>query len=160
MSRIDALENLRHSFRPAFIATLFVGESAPVGGTFFYAADAQLYRTMRSAFAFDETDFLAAFKARGWFLDDLVLVPVNHRTQAERRKLHRQWTASLARRIETYRPRAVVSLLLSIEEAVAEAVARAGIAGLTHYALPYPGNRQQLRFKRELARILDELPAL
>ena len=159
MSRIDELEKLRHRFRPSTIATLFVGESAPVGGSFFYAADAQLYRTMKSAFA-GSGDFLAAFMARGWFLDDLVLVPVNDKSAAERRRLHRQWMPSLARRIAAYRPRVVVSLLLSIEEVVGEAVAETGIAGLRHYALPYPGNRQQLRFKRELARIVGELPTV
>ena len=159
MNRIDALEELRHSFRPPLVTTLFVGESAPAGGTFFYAADAQLYRTMRSAFGGDG-DFLAHFKARGWFLDDLVLVPVNQLKAGERRRLHREWLPSLAERIAAYRPRLVVSLLLSIGGVVAEAVARSGIAGLGHHALPYPGNRQQLRFKRELSHIVDRLPMI
>ena len=156
LKRIEELERLRHGFRPAAIATLFVGESPPAGGTFFYAADARLYRALRAAFG-GGADFLAEFRARGWFLDDLVLCPVNHKSIDERRRLHLRWLPSLAGRIAEYRPRVVVSLLLSIEEVVGEAVARAGIAGVRHYALPYP-NRQPSRFRRELALIVAELP--
>lgn len=70
------LEELRHSFRPDEINTLFVGESPPHGGDFFYRCDSLLYRAKRCAFGEPE-DFLADFKSRGFFLDDLVLTPIN-----------------------------------------------------------------------------------
>jgi hypothetical protein len=59
-------------YRPEKITTLFVGESAPDGGMFFYLGNSQLLRNMRSIVeqVLGETDdFLATFKAYGWCLD-------------------------------------------------------------------------------------------
>ena len=73
---MNDLEKLRRSFRPHRITTLFVGESPPQGGTFFYRGDSVLYHKMREALG-ASADFLAEFKAKGCYLDDLVLYPIN-----------------------------------------------------------------------------------
>ncbi len=151
------IERLRHSFRPDRITTLFVGESAPIGGTFFYDGNSQLYRYMRAAFD-GRDDFLTEFKAKGFFLDDLVLLPVNHLTPSKRFELHRKWQPSLALRISEYRPLAVVSMMIGIKEVVEGAVAMAGLLNVSHYAVPFAGNGQQLRFRQEMSRILPLLP--
>jgi hypothetical protein len=63
---------------------LFLGESPPAGGTFFYYANSKLYDATREAFeagipALRRTDdFLDAFKRLGCYLEDLSPVPVNH----------------------------------------------------------------------------------
>ncbi len=44
------VEELRQHHRPEKILTLFVGESAPAGGTYFYAENSQMYRYMREVF--------------------------------------------------------------------------------------------------------------
>jgi hypothetical protein len=91
---MDDLENLRRRFRPERITTLFVGESPPQGGTFFYKGDSLLYRQMKKAlkeFWTDGSDFLERFKASGFFLDDLVLFPINKREKEERERL-RWWS--------------------------------------------------------------------
>jgi hypothetical protein len=75
---MDKVEATRRAFKPQKIMTLFVGESAPASGDFFYYGTSAMTRYMRQAFegAFGLTDdFLASFKAFGWYLDDLVLVP-------------------------------------------------------------------------------------
>jgi hypothetical protein len=85
---------------------LFVGESPPYGGTFFYLGNSKLYDKMRSVIEskLDKTDdFLATFKSYGWYLDDLVLTPVNQKERAERRKMCRNAQASLAKRIASRR---------------------------------------------------------
>jgi hypothetical protein len=75
---------------------LFVGESPPYGGTFFYLGNSKLYDKMRSVIEskLDKTDD---------FLDDLVLTPVNQKERAERRKMCRNAQASLAKRIASRR---------------------------------------------------------
>lgn len=61
---------------------LFIGESPTAGGTFFYAANSNLYRATNDAFqqgvpALLTGDFLDDFTALGCLLDDLCLTPVN-----------------------------------------------------------------------------------
>lgn len=41
------VEELRRKYRPDKVLALFVGESAPAGGTFFYAGNSQMYRYVR-----------------------------------------------------------------------------------------------------------------
>src|SRR5947199_2008929 len=80
---MPATESLRRRYRPADIRILFVGESPPAGGTFFYAANSNLYYATEAAFRqavpdLLSGDFLDDFRALGCFLDDLCLRPVNH----------------------------------------------------------------------------------
>ena len=68
---MDIVEATRLRFRPERITTLFVGESAPAGGDFFYYGRSAMTCYMREAIenALGETDdFLATFKAYGWYL--------------------------------------------------------------------------------------------
>lgn len=58
------IETIRSTFRPDRIDVLFVGESAPTAGTFFYKGDSSAFREMRKAFSrhllvsLDATNFL------------------------------------------------------------------------------------------------------
>src|SRR5687767_7532298 len=45
----DPREQLRLRYRPRDVQLLFVGESKPASGTFFYQADSHLYRAVREA---------------------------------------------------------------------------------------------------------------
>jgi hypothetical protein len=47
---MNELEKVRRSFRPRHITTLFVGESPPHSGVFFYKGDSQLYYRVKEAF--------------------------------------------------------------------------------------------------------------
>src|SRR5690242_19723225 len=82
-SEQDALiEALRLKYRPPVAYTLFVGESAPASGRFFYHGNTLFTRYMQNAFdaAYGhstDVPFLMRFKSFGWYLDDLVLTPVN-----------------------------------------------------------------------------------
>jgi hypothetical protein len=68
---LDAVEQTRKTFRPDKVTTLFIGESAPASGDFFYYGTSGMTRYMRRAI--EETlgpgeDFLARFKGLGWYL--------------------------------------------------------------------------------------------
>lgn len=158
---MKAIETARLSYRPAKIMTLFVGESAPTGGKFFYNGNnAMLTYTQRSIEAAlpDTRDFFERFKSYGWYLDDLVLSkPIDRLKGAARRAEHQNAVSGLRDRIVTYQPQAIVSLMTSIAPFVAEA-ARAAGSNATVYSLPFPGNGHQNRFCNELARITPLLP--
>jgi hypothetical protein len=116
------VDAVRAHYRPKPILTLFVGESAPNSGKFFYYGNTALTGYMNKAIEAaglgGGDDFLERFKAYGWYLDDLVSTPVDHLKGARRktrRKKCRDAQNSLAARIKNYQPRAIVSLLLGIE---------------------------------------------
>lgn len=151
------IEEIRRRYRPKKINTLFVGESAPASGNFFYLGDTQMARYMSRAFS-DPPDFLSWFKDQGYYLDDLVLKPINHWTAAQRRDAHRSSTTSLSQRIRDYSPLAIVTVLIKIDASVREAIRGAQWDG-QYFAVPFPGNGQQRRFLNEMASIIPELPS-
>jgi hypothetical protein len=156
---MNALEELRRSFRPDCITTLFMGESAPRSGKFFYTQNTNLYRAMQSAFAW-KNDFLSEFKARGFYLDDLSLIPVNGMERKERRRQLEESIASLSHRLIEYKPRTIVILLRSIDPLVRQAAQQAALT-VPMYTTTYPGRFQSLRqqFQNEMAVIIPQLSA-
>jgi len=156
------VEAIRARYRPEQITTLFVGESAPHSGDFFYTGNTLMLRYMKQAVedvlgAGD--DFLTTFKGYGWYLDDLVLDPVNHLTEPERKAACVKAQSSLAARIEQYRPRAIVCLLRRIDGVVRGAMTTAG-SDAVWYAVPFPGMGTQVKFHIAMQKIAPGLPRL
>lgn len=154
------VETTRASYRPDRITTLFVGESAPASGDFFYYGENAMLRHMKRA---TETvlgegeEFLDRFKRYGWYLDDLVLTPVDKLAPSQRRAKCLAATNSLRDRIAAYRPLAIVSVLVSMNSIV-EAAAREAGSDAPLFAVPFAGMGQQARFHREMIKILPLLP--
>ena len=157
---MDAVESLRATYRPQQIMTLFVGESAPHSGKFFYDGDNSMVRYMQratEAVFLDGGNFLDRFKSYGWYLDDLVLTPVNKMTAAQRKA---EWLGahdSLRDRIAEYRPLAVISLLVGIRSIVESAVKASG-SKAELFAVPFPGMGQQRRFHDAMVKLIPSLP--
>ena len=154
----DPGEALRQRYRPDDIVVLFVGESAPAGGTFFYQADSNLFRATREActLAFgnvpDGPAFLWWFRDKGFWLCDLADRPVN-RNRGRPRKLEvNAGVAGLAAVIADAQPDFVVSVKTSIETEVRQAAERAGFAGNRIVVLPFPLYQWRDVYVRELAR--------
>ncbi len=153
---MTSFEKIRMNYRPKRITTLFVGESAPHGGTFFYNQDSGLFREVRKAFN-GNGHFLEDFKRNGFYLDDLVLEPVNHFDNTRRRSMCRESVASFVERLKDYKPQAIVILLHSIKPMVLQAMGEAGIL-FEPYCTPYPGFGNQPRFHKAIAEIIPNLP--
>ena len=155
---LEMTEALRASFRPEKITTLFVGESAPASGQFFYDGRNSMSVYMAAALSdIHDDNFLNRFKALGWYLDDLVLYPINRMERAERKAA---WIASvpnLTKRIAKYQPQAIVSLLKGMKSVVENAAAASGCQAPV-YGVAFPGMGNQTRFCAEMAELLPRLP--
>jgi len=157
-----ARERLRKHYRPGRVRILFVGESPPASGRFFYQADSGLYRAVRETFlrAFPplrNTEFLDSFCTLGCYLVDLCGEPVDNTTADARRHACRNGETHLAQEIRTLRPQTIVTVVRSIRANVKRAQERAGWSG-PHLELPYPGRwyRHRTKFHRLLVPFLRQ----
>jgi hypothetical protein len=111
-------ERLRRRYRPPFIRILFIGESPPASGRFFYQQDSGLYRAMRDAFrvidpSIPDEGFLTVFQSTGCYLIDTCTEPVDHLDAQSRRAARFASEPSLSRRIGRLQPASIVTLLRS-----------------------------------------------
>lgn len=136
-------EALRRRFQPAPVRLLFIGESPPASGRFFYQADSGLYRAVRDSFqavlpGITEDNFLSRFKATGCYLIDLCPDPVDDLPADLRRATCLASESTLARTIRHLRPTKIATVVRSIENNVRRSLIRAHWLGPVVH-LPYPG---------------------
>lgn len=155
------IEQLRQSYCPERIKMLFVGESPPAEGEFFYRGCLMttfVSRPFESKFNIqfkDNQDFLEFFKEQQCYLDDLCIEPVDKMTPFERKLKLQENVVPFSKRLSEMKPLIVVSVLKSIEKNVREAVGLSGVKTI-FYSVPFPGNGHQKRFKEEVIKILDK----
>ena len=148
---MDAYETAQAQYRPEVVDTLFVGESRPVKGGYFYFGRKTGYeRYMQQGLegsdaVADGLAFLDRFKDRGYYLEDLSPVPVDHLKGKARRVACQEAVNHLAQRIARLNPRRVVVIQRSIRDEVTAAVRLSGCRAEVHY-LPFPGNGWQNKF--------------
>lgn len=138
-------EALRTRYQPEKVKVLFVGESPPAGGTFFYCADSELFVQTAGVFRnffhrrVHGADFLLFFRDLGCFLVDLSPEPVNHLpwSSDKRRALVAQGEPALAEKIVEHDPGLILVTPKGIEVNVARAVNEAGSAAPV-VSLPFP----------------------
>ena len=148
------VEAIRLAHRPKRIATLFVGESAPVSGDFFYRGNPLMTQIVMSAIeeSLPGQGTIASFKANGWYLDDLSITPINNLRGKARRD-----ACVAARESLAYQPLAIVSLMLGIREDVEAAMTIAG-CNVRHINMPFPGMGQQKKFRDQMRPLWATLP--
>lgn len=149
-------ERTRRHYRPDEVRVLFIGESPPAGGTFFYYANSKLYDATREAFEAGipalrrRDDFLDAFKRLGCYLEDLSPVPVNHldlkdrEQRRQRRTLRAEGIKPLARRMRPWSPLVVAPVVLDMVKTgdITETLRLAGHADAERADLPFPGRHR------------------
>lgn len=157
-----AREKLREQHRPRQMRVLFVGESPPSGGTFFYSRNSHLYHRTAMAFSraegagYDESQFLDHFRSIGCYLDDLCLEPIDGLSKPKRREACARGITSLAARLAHYSPRCVIYTPLSIEPHIQKAYLASGIHVPIH-GLPFPAHGHQNKYVEALATLLKDL---
>jgi hypothetical protein len=156
-------ERLRRRYRPEPVKVLFVGESPPASGRFFYQADSGLYRSFRDVFviafpASHESDFLKLFRGLGCYLVDLCGKPVDHLDRRPRRRACLAGEVRLSRILKQLQPQIVVTVVRSIVPNVRRSIDLAGWKGQL-LDLPYPGRwrHHRLVFQKQLLPVLRKL---
>ena len=152
-------ENLRANYQPDNIRVLFIGESPPASGKFFYRENSTLYFATKEAFN-NPSNFLIKFQNWGFFLDDLVLFPINRFDEMKRKEKKLDHQAELATRLMKYQPLAVVTVMKGIKSHVDTAIELAGLS-VINYALPFPWSEQyRIQYVNELRKLLPEFEKL
>jgi predicted transcriptional regulator len=160
-AEIEETEQLRDRYRPAHVDILFVGESAPAGGAFFYRADSHLFHATRDAFAgafgsMPHGDgFLAEFRDRGAWLFDLAQRPVNRKRGRPRQDVVEAGLTPLAELLAAEQPRVVIAVKSTIENTVRAAADRAGIPPDAVHVLPFPLYQWREQFVTGLTNLLQ-----
>jgi hypothetical protein len=157
-----AVESLRDAHKPAQVRFVFIGESAPAGDTFFYAANSTLYFETRAAFerAFPlqlaARPFLEVFVALGCYLDDLCLEPVNNLPDPERQRKRTGAVASLASRLRSYDPQLIIAIgKTTAAPHVQSALQYSGLTQVPFRTVAFPGRpAHKIVFHREIDQIL------
>jgi hypothetical protein len=141
---------------------LYVGESPPAHGTFFYAGKTamgtftqRVYEAVYGRTFADQQAFLRYFCDTGAFLDDLSGVPVDQVTRAQRHRMLRASIPDFTTRLQTYHPERIICILRSIAPYVQLSIAQAGLV-VPFDVLPFPGCGWQRVYMDGLARILRE----
>lgn len=153
-------EKIRQLYKPKKIRYLFVGESMPAGGTFFYFENSNLYFHLRdvflSNFNWPKIDFLKYFKSNGFFLDDLCKQPINQLSSAEKTSARKSYEENLSIRIKEFNPNIILTTPKSIVKNVNRSIIRAGL-NINNIILPFPAMGHQNKFDKELDIIIKEV---
>lgn len=149
-------EAARVRYEPGDVRVLFIGESRPAGGTFFYFANSILYEATREAFAqalpeAPQDDFLDAFRGAGCYLEDLCSEPVNRMATTDRQAARSRSVPELAARLDGLEPDLVIIVMKAIAMDVERALARAGLDGTPTRTVPFPRRERRGKYVEEVA---------
>lgn len=164
MDTSGSREETRLRHRPPDVRVLFVGESPPANGTFFYMENSNLWRYTREAFqsvygdvCFTGARFCEFFKSTGCYVEDLCLEPVNHMNDAKRRQVCRAAVGSLAERMSVLAPHVAVCVKMSVASYVRSAMFEAGLQVVPFHLLPFPSCGHQREYVEGLAKLMRML---
>ena len=156
-------ERIRQEFRPERTRLLFVGESPPASGRFFYFGAGIVFASTQRAFAkafrtsfASPEEFFCLFQRTGCYLDDVSHKPVDDLARFERKRAIDGCIDTFAQRLRDMKPEAIVIILKKIETAVATAASLADIPHERLTVLPFPGNGHQKRYVDQLVAFLEQ----
>ncbi|WP_020678128.1 hypothetical protein [Geopsychrobacter electrodiphilus] len=159
----DPFEVLRLQYKPETIKILFIGESRPQNGTFFYKNNSNLSIFTHEALIlyrpdlFDSTDFLQSFKKYGCYLVDLCEQPVNGLTRTERRNIHKLGEPNLKQTINELNPDAIIVVIKGIRISVESVLAETANSSCPLFFLPFPALGHQHQYVDQLHKALERL---
>jgi hypothetical protein len=158
----EAVEASRLAHKPAKVKVLFVGESPPASGKFFYINETILHTATRVAFetaygrrSLGLSEFLALFMDTGCYLEDLCHHPINTVSGERKESARIGGVAQLSKKMQDWNPPVIISVMMEINALVLEAVREAKISPLC-FSLPFP-TFHRTRYVRELSEILSSL---
>ena len=165
MKGVEEIEELRKDWNPqnvrVRIKVLFVGESPPKSGRFFYDRNTALYYATFCAFSrvfgVSEPEFLEFFQKSGCYLYDVLKVPGQKITDVDKSTLN-QAKEDLKNFIRNTRPDVVIVIHRGVYRRIEEILSQLRKEGIikSFYSLPFP-TRYFNEYVEGLCNVLNEL---
>ena len=165
MKGVEEIEELRKDWNPqnvrVRIKVLFVGESPPKSGRFFYDRNTALYYATFCAFSrvfgVSEPEFLEFFQKSGCYLHDVLKVPGQKITDVDKSTLN-QAKEDLKNFIRNTRPDVVIVIHRGVYRRIEEILSQLRKEGIikSFYSLPFP-TRYFNEYVEGLCNVLNEL---
>ena len=157
----DEYEKIREKYKPDTVKILFVGESRPASGDFFYFENTNLYRCTKNAFEKANINFsLNNFKNLNCWLYDVCDKPLNKGlSNAQRRNYIKNGIDKLKGVINELKPEYIIVVKKKeMKELVFSQICNIGyINGKTAFNTSFPACGHQKEFVKELSEILKEI---
>ncbi|MDD3231821.1 MAG: hypothetical protein PHO06_00500 [Clostridia bacterium] len=157
---LDEYEGKREKYKPLKIKVLFVGESRPVGNTFFYNENSRLYHHTKNAFEKANVNFsLKNFESLGCWLYDVCDEPVDNKTTSERKRLIKKGLPKLKENIEKLKPEYIIVVKKSdMKKIVFDNICN-GIykKDINAFNLSFPACGHQNEYENELYDIISKV---
>lgn len=161
----------RNKYRPKRIRLLFIAESPPSSGGFFYfertIGKDHLFRDTMKALQLwpenermgkdlDKRELLRQFRSKGFFLIDTCQSPVDKLPHQDRRRAILSAIPRVIREVSELDPENIVIVKSTIFRPVRDALERSGLRDriLNKEPLPFPSHGNQRIFRRELRHLL------
>lgn len=153
-------DEARKKYQPDNIRCLFIGESRPAGGRYFFRENSNLYFATKEAFerAAAENFNCAAFQNMGCWLYDVCDVPVNNLGSRERKARILEGMQVLKQALHELNPKFVVVVKKGdFGRLVYPCVLASGyIDRLTSWLLPFPLYQYREQYVQELSSTLKK----
>ncbi len=172
---LNKIHRQRRKFKPGKIEVLFIAESPPIRGNFFYDPNSLIYdhlfrNIMDELFVNfqpyaptynSKLHFLNCFMNNGYYLVDATNTPVNNQTIAQRnivikRGLNRK-IGQIRNLLRSNINAPVVILKQNVFCILYPALIQAGFNVVHHSPIPFPSSGQQQKFKIEFIPICQNL---
>lgn len=157
----DKRVQTRFKYRPKNINILFIGESVPNNGTFFYHKDSNLFKATLEAFQkvfsdINQVNFLDRFKEMGFYIDDLCEEPVNQLGDKDRKTLRTLYEPNMEKRLELFKPKIIIYSPKTYLEKHIERMASKLKLEIPIHSLSFPGRPEHKKaYVEKLVSILE-----
>ena len=158
-------------YKPSHIRVLFIAESPPSSGGFFYFSETigkdHLFRETMKALGLwsarrrmpkglQKTPLLHEFSSRGLYLIDTCSLPVDKLSPKDRQIAIATGASRLPRKVEALDPDRILLVKKTIFDPALQALEKAGFAEkvLNHTPIPFPSHGNQRKYRQQLRKIL------
>jgi hypothetical protein len=170
---IDRYSVARNKYKPRSIGVLFIAESPPSSGGYFYSEKTigkdHLFRETMKALEFwpssrpmrkgcDKRSMLSEFRSLGFFLIDTCEFPVDKLRPRERRLSTIRGALTLPGRVDALCPDRILIVKKTVFKPAIQALSKTGFAGrvLNTEPLPFPSHGNQKKYRTMLRRLMKK----
>lgn len=158
----------RNKYKPENIKTIFVLESPPKSGKYFYDPDGEvtepLFKAMMEIIGYkpaDKATGLAEFAKKGFLIVDASYTPVNHQKEGKDRDERIMiWYSTFLKDLLTLTPDKNVPLILvkaSICRLLEAPLGKEGFKVVNEgIVIPFPSTGQQGKFRKQIALVMEK----